>query len=242
MKRIGEKLLDWLYPPRCIFCEQILPIQGERHSCIECYSHLPWNEGTLCQICGKSIPDEKNICYECSAKKPYFIQGFGVFRYEGMVQDALYRFKYGGHREYGKDFAAIIEPYLAKYIQSLPIDIIIPVPLHKKRQRQRGYNQAEQIGKYIGQLLKIPMENHILLRSKDTPPQSQLSAFARWNNSKDAFTIIDNSKIKGKFILLIDDIYTTGSTINACSKALVEQGVAGVYFLALSMGVYHRNK
>ena len=243
MKRIGEQILDWLYPPRCIFCQQILPIQGERHCCLECRQDLPWNQGRGCRRCGKPLStQEEDFCKECKEKERFFIQGFGVFRYEGRVQEALYRFKYGGHGEYGKSLAFLMKPYVEKHLTSLPVQLLIPVPLHPRRQKQRGYNQAEEIGKYIGKILGLPLENKVLIRTKATQPQSKLSPMARWNNTKDAFAVLDPLKIKDKFILIIDDIYTTGSTMDACSKTLVEQGAAGVYFLTVSIGHLQNKK
>ncbi|NMA85457.1 MAG: ComF family protein [Epulopiscium sp.] len=210
LAKLGERILDWIYPPRCIFCEQILPIYSERHCCAICREHLPWTK-------------EENGS-DCLAP----------LAYEGMVQNALYRFKYGGHREYGKSFASLVIPYAKEHLTGLPIDLLIPVPLHPKRQKKRGYNQAEEIGKELAKKLGIPLETNVLSRIKNTPPQSKLSPRARQNNMKEAFSVVDFSKVKGKVILIIDDIYTTGSTMEACKQELLHCGAKKVYLLTIS--------
>lgn len=230
-------LLDLIYPPRCIFCTTIIPIQQEKGICNKCKKSLPFIEGKACQKCGKPIQDLKGrtICFDCVKTSPIYERGWSVFIYEGMVKETIYRFKYGGHREYAKYLGHLMTKRI-KSEELLEVDLIIPIPIHINRKRKRGYNQAEELAKVVSKELGIPMDTSIITRIKDTKPQSGLSIVQRQNNIKKAFQIKDKINLEQMKILLVDDIYTTGTTINYCSTLLKKRGAKEIYFLSLSIG------
>ncbi|NLK98517.1 MAG: ComF family protein [Epulopiscium sp.] len=234
----ADLLLDLIYPPRCIFCTSIIPIQEERGICRVCKDTLPFIEGKVCQKCGKPIQDskERTTCFDCVKNTPVYDKGWAVFIYEGMVKEAIYRFKYGGHKEYGKYLGKLMADRIRNQISEEGFDVIIPIPIHKNRKRKRGYNQAEELAKAISRELGIPMDVAILTRVKETKPQSGLSIMQRQNNLKKAFKIADTINLDQMKILLVDDIYTTGTTMNYCAGLLKERGAKKVCFLSLSIG------
>ncbi|WP_341875782.1 ComF family protein [Defluviitalea saccharophila] len=233
-----DLLLDLVYPPRCIFCTSIIPIQEERGICKACKSALPFVEGKVCEKCGKPIQDskERTTCFDCVKNTPVYDRGWAVFIYEGMVKEAIYRFKYGGHKEYAKYLGKFMADKIKDQVLEEGFDLIIPIPIHKNRKRKRGYNQAEELAKEISKALNIPMDASILTRVKETRPQSGLSIMQRQNNLKKAFKLADSINLDQMKILLVDDIYTTGTTINYCTTLLKKRGAKMVCFLSLSIG------
>ncbi|WP_058485998.1 ComF family protein [Defluviitalea phaphyphila] len=231
-------ILNIIYPPKCIFCNTIIPIQKEKGICDDCKKSLPFIKEKVCQKCGKPIDniEERNTCFDCIKYPPIYDKGWALLVYEGIVRDMIYRFKYGGHKEYAVYLGVLMANKIKNENIKEKFDLIIPIPMHLKKKRIRGYNQSEELAKIISKQLKIPIDITILTRIKETKPQSGLSITQRKNNLKKAFKIKQNTDLKGKKILLIDDIYTTGSTINTCANILKKKGVKKVCFLSLSIG------
>lgn len=230
-------IFDWIYPPHCIFCHNIIPINNYNNIdiCDMCVENLPFMKEPTCNKCGITIDDEKKFCVKCSKNEPLYNKGWISLEYDDMVKEAIYRFKYGNCPQYSKTLSYIMYSTLEyKDIKNYDIDLIVPVPIHKNRYKKRGYNQAELLSKELSNKLNIPWKN-VMLRTKDTKPQSSLSPKERNNNIKDAFEIYDIKNIRNKKILIIDDIYTTGSTIDACTNTLIDTGiVSDIYYYILS--------
>ncbi len=151
------------------------------------------------------------------------------------MRESIGRFKYENRREYGDFYVREMLGSCKEAVRSWNIDLIIPIPLHRSRRRTRGFNQAELIARKLGKELGIPVSADTLLRSRKTKPQKELNDQERRNNLKNAFKIGKND-LEFKKILLIDDIYTTGSTIDAAASVLLDHGAEKVYFLSISIG------
>lgn len=163
-----------------------------------------------------------------------FTQGRALCEYRSIRQ-SLYRFKYKGRQEYAEVYGALLAAYLGDTIRSWNPDVLIPVPLHRARQRRRGYNQAELLAAELGKRLGIPADGKIVRRIKKTVPQKQLNRQMRQNNLKKAFKITRND-VKLSTIIIIDDIYTTGSTVDALAGIFREAGTENIYFITLAIG------
>lgn len=151
------------------------------------------------------------------------------------MRESIGRFKYNNRREYANFYVQELLDICGPAVRSWDIDLLIPIPLHKSRRRKRGFNQAELIAKGLGRELEIPVSANYLLRTRKTSPQKELNDQERKNNLKNAFQVV-NYDVKFKKVLLIDDIYTTGSTIDAAASVLLESGAEKVYFLSISIG------
>lgn len=227
-------LLDLIFPRRCPFCDKI--VEQGRSICPECERRIQPIAGAVCSKCGKPQEDErKEYCYDCVRKKHEYHTGKALYVYQDAVKESLYRFKYANRREYAIFYGEQAALTYAGFIKRCEAEAIIPIPLHKIRRRQRGYNQAELFARELGRITGIPVRTDILIRSVNTRPQKELDDAGRKKNLKKAFTIRENI-VQLKKILLVDDIYTTGSTVDAAAAMLKQAGVREVYVLCVSIG------
>ncbi len=174
------------------------------------------------------------FCADCGRVSHAFARSRGAFEY-GPLSKAMYRYKYLGRSEYSKIFSELTYRQLADYIHGVRPDIIAAVPVSKKKLLKRGYNQAAELARELSELSGIPFEEGALLRVRDTSPMKLLSPSERQKNLKNAFTGGQNV-VKFKRVLLVDDIYTTGSTMDECSRALLKAGAESVYGLSMASG------
>ena len=226
--------MNILYPRRCPVCHQILTEKGIL-VCRACENQLHPIIKDYCLKCGRPVAPEVEFCPECRKVHREFDRGRGVFLYNNRMRQSLLHYKYYGSREYGEYYAASICRYMERDIRAWNPDVIIPVPLHRARRRKRGYNQAQILAENLGKMLCIPVDSKSLVRRKKTSPQKKLGHNERKKNLKNAFAVTPAFRPVRK-VLLVDDIYTTGNTLDAAAKALKEKGVEKVYFLTISIG------
>ena len=227
-------LADLLYPRRCPVCDRAVMPFGSL-VCGTCMSKPVYIKAPYCMKCGKELSDEgAEYCGDCMRRRHLFDSGRALYAYRSM-SDSIYRFKYRGRREYAAYYAADMAERLGGWIRRCRPDALVPVPIHTSKRRNRGYNQAEVLAKGLGAILHIPVENGLIRRIRKTAPMKDLSASERQNNLKRAFKICRND-VKLDTIIIIDDIYTTGSTIDAMSYELRRAGVKKIYFAALAIG------
>lgn len=228
-------LLDLIYPKRCPLCGQVQPYQGQS-VCADCFKKLKRVERPHCMKCGKTLDgEEAEYCGDCMAVPKSFVRGFPVFFYEEPLKAALYDFKYKNQREYAAFFAQCIAMYCGEELRALRADGLVPVPVHPHRRKKRGYNQAELLAVQLSKRLGIPVYKDYLVRCVDTNPQKELNDKARVKNLKKAFQLGRNT-LELKRVLLVDDIYTSGATIETCTRVLLEAGVREVYYTSVAIG------
>ncbi len=231
--KVYRALLQLLYPLRCPVCDGIVRPSGER-ICLECLGKLKVLTPPWCMKCGKKLGEEKEYCSDCRRKQHGFIRGRALYEYESAALP-IYRFKYGGRREYGEYFGEQMAEYLGDFVRYVEPDALIPVPLHRKRMAVRGYNQAELLARAAGKALGVPVCTGFLVREKNTVPLKYENPQERQNNLKKAFNIVKND-VKLEKVIIVDDIYTTGSTMDEVAGVLKTAGVKEVYFITLAIG------
>ena len=226
-----------LYPSRCLSCDEVLDFGMYKYGfCRRCAKEIRFACEPVCKVCGKVIADENGeLCKDCRKKKHTFTQSKGVYVYEGKIKAMMYRFKYGNRRCYGHIFARDIIRLHGAWIERCGIDAIVPVPMYKKKQRRRGYNQAEVIARALSKEIGIPMYPDIVCRNRSTVPMKGLNDTQRQKNLKNAFNFNEKGILLRR-VLIIDDIYTTGATLDEVAKALLKGGVEEVYGLCLCVG------
>lgn len=224
-----------LFPARCALCDGILNRSERNAGCHDiCLMSVRKIEGDRCFKCGKHLPSENmEYCEDCMKMPKTFERNLSLFEYGGDVKDALIRFKYNGRREYKKFFGNAIMSEYKDYISG--VDALVPIPVHKSRLKERGYNQAKLLADEISRYSGIAVYDNILLRTSKTTAQKGLNNVERLSNLKNAFQVNQNI-VQLKKIMLVDDIYTTGATIEACTRVLKDAGYDKIYSVTVASG------
>lgn len=217
-------LLFRLWPPHCLVCTE--PGDGGRALCAACAAGLPWNRDA-CGRCGLPLPAPAEACGRCLRRPPPLASTRAVFRYEPPLDRLLPRLKF--HR----DFAAgrLLAGLMAEALGDAPRPVaVVPLPLHRDRLRRRGYDQALELARPLARTLGLPLRDDLLVRIRDTAPQSRLDAAARRRNTRHAFAVDARAVARGlpAHVAVVDDVMTTGATLHAAAIALRRAGVARV--------------
>lgn len=228
----ARHVLDLLYPPVCPFCGKISP-EG---ICAGCRKKIVYVREPRCMRCGKPLRDEtREYCRDCETRSSFFDRGYGMWLHREPVSGAVYRFKYKNKRNWGRIFAVELAEHYEGQIRAWGIEEIIPIPLHSSRKRKRGFNQSEVVAGILSELTGIPCRTDVLFRIRKTVPQKQLDRRGRKDNLMGAFGV-SREWNACENVLLIDDIYTTGTTVGRAAKMLKKAGAQNVYFLTISIG------
>ena len=232
--KLKQTLIQTLYPLRCPVCDEIVTPYGEK-ICLKCMPKLKLLTAPWCMKCGKKLAKEEDeYCSDCKCIKHNFIQGRALYEY-ASVAPSVYRMKYSKRQEYADFFGEEVARYLRDFIRQVQPDALVPIPLHKKRQKKRGYNQALLLANAISCYTGVPVESELVRRCKNTSPLKLQNPLERQNNLKKAFIIAQND-VKLKTIIIVDDIYTTGSTIDEVAAILKQAGVEKIYYITLACG------
>lgn len=226
VKQFIHALLDVILPPICHICRSYIPNAGTLHICPECRDSLPLVSSPLCRICGVpfSGAGDDHRCGACIIDPPQYDFARAHFLYEGPIRDLIHSFKYNLQTHLRYPLAILSLEGLNRFLADNDPHLIVPVPLHRSRLRQRGFNQAVLLGRVLSYHLNLPLLPDTLIRTRPTEPQINLSASERRVNVKGAFSVKRADSIAGKRILLLDDVMTTGSTMNECAKELKKAG------------------
>ena len=225
-----DQFLDILFPPRCVGCRQV-----GAWLCCDCLDQIPRVEPPFCSLCGDALVAD-GLCHRCQTT-PLRIDGIrSVVSFEGVLRKAVHQFKYRGCTALAGPLGSLMAAYCAQYL--MPVDVVVPVPLHAARLRERGYNQAALLARAMARQVGLPVGEQSLIRQHATVPQVELSAEQRRENVSDAFHCSGDG-VAGKRVLLIDDVCTTGATLEACAIALYDEGQArSVHALTLARAGY----
>lgn len=219
------QFLDVLFPPRCIGCSRV----GE-WLCVDCLNQIPLVEPPFCTRCGGAVAVD-GLCARCRVS-PLQIECIrSAVYFEGVLREAVHWLKYRGRTALAGPLGDLMAAYWVQH--PMPIDAVVPVPLHAARLRERGYNQAALLAREMARRVGLVVDERALVRQRATASQTELNASQRKENVRDAFRCFGNS-LAGKRVLVVDDVCTTGATLEACAVALYEGGVCGVQALTLA--------
>ena len=234
-----DTFLNFIYPRDifCIVCGNGITKHEKYSMCQMCMEKVPFITSRACEKCGKPLESMylPSKCPDCVSGLHLFHKGYSCVEYNEQMKQLVYGLKYGKKRYFAYHMAEIMVDKLKK--QALEnMDVIVPVPLHKTKYRERDFNQAQLLGKYIAKGFEWPMDHKNLIRIKTTLSQNKLSKEERKDNVKNAFALMNKEEFTDKKILLVDDIYTTGSTINACCKELLKAKPKAIYVITFTTG------
>ncbi len=225
---------DLLFPRRCPVCGGVAMPKG-RLICPACLKQLSFVSSPACMKCGKEIGSrEQEYCADCIRRKKSFTRGFALLNYDSRAAASMAAVKYHNKREYLDFYARAAALRFGKQFRQVGIQVIVPVPVHASRLKTRGFNQAAVLAEKLSAELGIPWEE-LLIRVKKTDPQKSLGSAERLKNLRGAFEA-EQEAGKWERVLLVDDIYTTGSTAEICSRALLKTGVKQVFVFAVCIG------
>lgn len=240
LRNLINSLVDIIYPPTCIICKDKLKDLSSVDNivCIECWDKIKRNLPPFCYRCGKHLNFSnfaKNICSSCIRKQFYFDRAFSPCVYEGTIKELIHVFKYKSKDYLGFTLAKLMIEFIKEY--NLPIDLmdlIVPIPLHKTRLREREFNQAQILSNYIALEFNKTISNDTLKRSRYTKTQTELKDDERFLNVKESFLVTKDEVIKDRNILLVDDVLTTGATASWAAYALKKAGANIVFVLTIA--------
>ncbi len=232
-------LMDFAFPPLCHVCGRYIPDAGRLHICPSCMERFPVPATPLCGVCG--IPfhgaGDDHLCSSCLKKPPAFDAARAAIVYDGPGRDLIHSFKYDFRTHLRRPLALLVVRNLSGFVLDRRPDLIVPVPLHRKRLRGRGFNQAVLLGELLAREWSMPLLRRALRRIRWTEPQISLTAEQRAANVRGAFSVPDCGAVSGKRVLLLDDVLTTGSTAQECSRALRKAGASEVLVITVARAV-----
>jgi len=179
-------------------------------------------------------PGSSHLCKDCLTGEPAFLRARSYGMYEGTLLEAIHLFKYSGNTAVGSMLGRMMARTAYDSFDYSDFDVIMPIPLHRKKLRARGFNQSLVLARILAREKKIPLDWKTVKRSVDTPPQVGLGKSERFRNVRGAFAVGDASRLRDTRVLLVDDVYTTGNTVSACAELLMEKGAASVSVLTLA--------
>jgi ComF family protein len=236
-------VLNFFYPPRCAVCEAPQPLDADRNVCLPCRESIERITQPFCSRCGVPLTigssNLAEICQRCRQSPPEFSSARSALRYrpsaemqEGTVGSMLRRLKYGRDRS----LARALEDCIANFLpfEAGMHDAVVPVPLHRTRLRWRSFNQATLLALIVAKRLDCPCKPTVLARTRSTPPQTMLDHRMRARNVRRAFAVLRPSEIDKRRILLVDDVMTTGATVDECARVLIQAGAISVDVFTLA--------
>lgn len=229
VQKMSQSLFDLLLPPKCVHCKA-----AGSWFCQSCLERIPFITGTICHHCGTPLPDgATRFCRQC---RDYALNAIDGIRsaapfVDNPLRSAIHDFKYNNHRALTPALGEILVASYRRH--QLEVEVIVPVPLHELKLKERGYNQSELLARQLGQALNLPVNVTTLRRARKTESQMTLKADERLKNVANAFSCADRN-LDRRHVLLVDDVCTTGSTLDACAVALKAGGAASVWGLTLA--------
>lgn len=237
-------LLDLFFPPLCHACKSYIPDLRESDDpslliCQPCLAKICLITPPFCDVCGTpfaAAAKDNHTCGACLTEAPHHTSRSAAV-FAGPVQQLIHSFKYGGRVHLAHPLGMLTASTLRDFRERWAPELILPVPLHRKRLKERGYNQSQLLGAVLAKRWKVPLEVGNLRRLRWTEPQTGLDAKERAGNVRGAFGVKDARRLEGRRVLLVDDVVTTGSTMRACVDALREVDVAAICAVTVARGL-----
>jgi ComF family protein len=232
---------DLIFPPLCHACKVFIPEAGAVQICKDCLAGSPPIETPHCTVCGIPFLTAggcDHVCGGCIRQQPHFTAARAAVQFEGPVRELVHRFKYGKLVQHCRPLGLLMADRLREPAVAAEADLVIPVPLHIRRLRERGFNQAVLLAEIVAKQWRLPLSRDNLRRTRWTEPQISLSAAERQENVRGAFAVHDEAGVRNRRIILVDDVYTTGSTVDECARTLGKSGAGAVFVMTVARAVH----
>jgi competence protein ComFC len=239
MLELFRGAIDLVYPRQCLECGSLENCRNYSFLCDRCFKETAQIEPPFCELCAMPFHGEvlsSAECPNCREMKIWFDKAFAVMRFRGVVRNAIHSFKYSQQMYWGRVLQRWMSQGVERYPELHDVDLLLPVPLHSVRQRERGFNQASVLVNALERILQKSSCTKTLKRIRSTETQTHLDREERMQNLNGAFKVQNPKAVSGKRVLLIDDVLTTGSTVSECAKVLKHAGATSVLVFALARG------
>ena len=240
LAEVSDAIVSVLFPAGCRICEALLTSASRVPICAECLASFQRVPGIFCEICGRPLPGlskkegEPLLCPACQDRTYAFERARSFALYEGAVVRAILLLKFERIEPLGAWFAERLGELVNAEGNALAADVVVPVPLNRERQRERGYNQAAVLSKPLAKKLRLPHKAVLLMRTRARPDKQVLSLEERWESVRGAFATRPGSQVDNLRVLLVDDVLTTGATLDACARVLRDAGAKSVVALTVA--------
>ena len=239
LKKFLSSLVNIIYPKSCLICNRPLKdAAADEILCVNCYDDIKINRPTFCNRCGRHIMPKHTaamICPECRRRNLALDRAFSACRYEGVTKELIHKFKYEDKYYLDSVLSKILIKFVKEY--NIPIelfDLVVPIPLHKSRLREREFNQAKLLAQHLSSRFSLELSCNNLYRKRNNRRQTELTNKERWANIKDTFSIKYPNQFKDKYVLLVDDVMTTGATCSEAADLIKQAGAKIVFVLTLA--------
>lgn len=245
MISVFQHLIDILYPPRCHICLEFLMKNRRQEDlplCKGCFEGLSLITPPLCPVCGRPFKtgiQENHLCEDCLRKRPFYHRAGAPYLYEEKVLEAVHSFKYAGRTYLGHTLGSLLARFADQWLPEAENPLIMPIPLHPRKLRERGFNQSQLLARQVALRTGFELDFLTLRRIRYTLPQAGLKGSERRKNVRRAFELTDQKAVKGRTVLLVDDVATTGSTLNECAMVVNRAGAEQVICLVLARTMRH---
>ena len=237
IRTLLNTLLELFYPSNCVGCGQ--PQDSGILLCQLCKATAPRIQPPFCRCCSRPFEgaiDGEFSCPNCEDRALAFDCVVSIYQAKGVLRDLIHRFKYGGHFHLRRVLTEILlEAMQDSRLQATPVDCLVPVPLHPARLRERGFNQADALAEALSKRARVPVR-HCIERRLYTNTQTRFDRMERMRNLRNAFALRKNSDVRGKHLVLLDDVLTTGSTLHECALVLRAAGAESVRAVTVARG------
>ncbi len=233
--KIKDYLLNFISPPKCICCDVRLPLKSSAMFCFKCGKDYHLNNGATCKICGKPInPNRDTSCSNCKEDRIYYVRNVSRYKYTGSVKTAIQNMKFKKRSWICFEFGKALYKTVKEEYYGIDFDMVLYIPMSPLGEIRRGFNQSYEMASIISDELGVPLYTNILRKRAGVKTQSGLNRKERIENIKNAFVVFNSNRLTDKTILLIDDVFTTGSTVNECAKTLKKNGALAIYVATLA--------
>jgi ComF family protein len=238
-----KSLIDLIYPPQCPICRAFLQDQvsvldaQDLPFCEACFKDFTKITSPICSLCGRPFSDgseQDRLCEDCLRKRPSYDMARAPYLYDGALMKAIHELKYAQKSHLADSLGLLLALFAQSWTQEMKGSLVMPVPLHPRRLRARGFNQSLLLARCVAAKAGAELDFLSLRRTRFTKPQTELSSQDRRKNVRKAFEVVKPEAVKGKTIVLVDDVATTGSTLNECARALKRAGADRVLCLVLA--------
>ncbi len=247
MRDVGGAFVSVFFPGECRLCKGLLTHGARLPVCQECLARMPVIPPQICQLCGQPYPatepgvEETSTCASCQQQKYHFQVARSFGKYDGSLARAIVLLKFERIEPLGEWFASRLEEVFRGNSDCLGADVVVPVPLHAQRLKERGFNQVELFARPLAKRLGLPFRPILLMRTRPRPEKQLLNYEERWEAVRGAFAMKEEGRVDNLRVLLLDDVMTTGATLDACAKALREAGASSVLGLTVARAIRPAN-